>query len=156
MILAVMDSKYDSIISILSNKVEKKDSHENNMNQNQNRDSHDSNTNQDRNGDSPGSNANQNQNEVVQTCIARLNFPKFSGGEPRFCIYRANQFFKYRKKSEEHKVLLTNRVEGSPTKVFFGCFIGRPTEEIAAEITMLKPTNISMAIGLAPLPEEKL
>lgn len=86
----------------------------------------------------------------------RSDFPKFSGEEPRFYIYRANQFFKYQKTSEEHKVLLTNRVEGSPAKVFFGCFIGGPTEEIAAEITMLKPTNISMAIGLARLQEEKL
>lgn len=140
----------------LPTRLKKKDSHENDMNQNQNGDSHDSNTNQDQNGDSQGSNANQNRNEVVQTYIARSDFPKFSGEEPRFYIYRANQFFKYQKTSEEHKVLLTNRVEGSPAKVFFGCFIGGPTEEIAAEITMLKPTNISMAIGLAQLQEEKL
>ena len=40
--------------------------------------------------------------------------------------------------------------------MFFGCLIWGLTDEIAVELKMFKPTNISMEIGLAGMQEEKL
>eukprot|EP00268_Persea_americana_P054788 TRINITY_DN6312_c0_g3_i1.p2 TRINITY_DN6312_c0_g3~~TRINITY_DN6312_c0_g3_i1.p2 ORF type:complete len:103 (-),score=17.99 TRINITY_DN6312_c0_g3_i1:803-1111(-) len=51
---------------------------------------------------------------------------------------------------------LANRVEGWLEKALVGCFIGGLKRSIAAAIKMFKPANISAAIGLARMQEEKL
>lgn len=64
--LAAMDSKYDHILSLLPDKGDKKGL-PNNVG---------------------------NLHGQVQTCIARLDFPKSAGDNPTSWIYKAEQFFR--------------------------------------------------------------
>lgn len=51
---------------------------------------------------------------------------------------------------------LENQVEGWPEKALVCSFVGGHKDEIAAEVNMFKPTNISSATGFARIQEEKL
>nr|GEZ19891.1 hypothetical protein [Tanacetum cinerariifolium] len=109
----------------------------------------------------------------------KLHFPRFGGEDPKGWLYQAEQYFEFQRiETEDQESLgplsmriqrkhtvasyqeafekISHQVDGLPEIFLVGCFIEGLNEEIRLEVKLKTPKNLTQAIGMTLLVEEKL